>query len=213
MLWIERTPPEFTFNIKAYSLLTNHPTERVDLQGPPAAASGRQAAGLSRQAPRRGRGGGLGALPRRTHAAALRRQARGGPVPVPAVVRHLEEEQGVHRGVRRPAAGLPRGGRVPAQELDGGTQCRGDALVPGGAQPAVRVRGHAARFRFSIPPVAAATAKDLAWCASTDGAGGVGNQARDGQRTVPLRLREERAQEWVPQDRRPRRNRLGRPTF
>jgi len=24
--WIERTPPEFTFNIKAYSLLTNHPT-------------------------------------------------------------------------------------------------------------------------------------------------------------------------------------------
>ena len=25
-LWIERTPPEFTFNIKAYSLLTNHPT-------------------------------------------------------------------------------------------------------------------------------------------------------------------------------------------
>jgi len=29
VLWMERTPPEFTFNIKAYSLLTNHPT-RVD---------------------------------------------------------------------------------------------------------------------------------------------------------------------------------------
>jgi uncharacterized protein YecE (DUF72 family) len=26
VLWIERTPPTFTFNIKAYSLLTNHPT-------------------------------------------------------------------------------------------------------------------------------------------------------------------------------------------
>jgi len=26
VLWIERTPPHFTFNIKAYSLLTNHPT-------------------------------------------------------------------------------------------------------------------------------------------------------------------------------------------
>ena len=26
VLWIERTPPEFTFNVKAYSLLTNHPT-------------------------------------------------------------------------------------------------------------------------------------------------------------------------------------------
>jgi len=28
-LWIERTPSDFTFNIKAYSLLTNHPT-RID---------------------------------------------------------------------------------------------------------------------------------------------------------------------------------------
>src|SRR5947199_2269786 len=26
VLWIERTPKDFTFNIKAYSLLTNHPT-------------------------------------------------------------------------------------------------------------------------------------------------------------------------------------------
>ena len=25
--WLERTPPDFTFNIKAYSLLTNHPTK------------------------------------------------------------------------------------------------------------------------------------------------------------------------------------------
>ena len=31
VLWIERTPPEFTFNIKAYSLLTNHPTKRDSL--------------------------------------------------------------------------------------------------------------------------------------------------------------------------------------
>src|SRR5438445_11978931 len=26
VLWIERTPPEFTFNVKAYSMLTQHPT-------------------------------------------------------------------------------------------------------------------------------------------------------------------------------------------
>lgn len=31
VLWIERTPPEFTFNIKAYSLLTNHPTRTDSL--------------------------------------------------------------------------------------------------------------------------------------------------------------------------------------
>src|SRR5213083_2083028 len=27
ILWLERTPNDFTFNIKAYSLLTNHPTK------------------------------------------------------------------------------------------------------------------------------------------------------------------------------------------
>lgn len=31
VLWIERTPPDFTFNIKAYSLLTNHPTRAESL--------------------------------------------------------------------------------------------------------------------------------------------------------------------------------------
>jgi uncharacterized protein YecE (DUF72 family) len=31
ILWIERTPKDFTFNIKAYSLLTNHPTKRESL--------------------------------------------------------------------------------------------------------------------------------------------------------------------------------------
>src|SRR5439155_5139099 len=37
-LWIERTPKDFTFNIKAYSLLTNHPTKMEslykDVRGP-----------------------------------------------------------------------------------------------------------------------------------------------------------------------------------
>ncbi|MEW6060069.1 MAG: DUF72 domain-containing protein [Actinomycetota bacterium] len=31
VLWMERTPPDFTFNIKAYSLLTNHPTKRESI--------------------------------------------------------------------------------------------------------------------------------------------------------------------------------------
>ncbi len=31
VLWIERTPKDFTFNIKGYSLLTNHPTKRDSL--------------------------------------------------------------------------------------------------------------------------------------------------------------------------------------
>ena len=32
-LWIDRTPKDFTFNIKAYSLLTNHPTRPDSLYG------------------------------------------------------------------------------------------------------------------------------------------------------------------------------------
>ena len=31
VLWIERTPKDFTFNVKAYSLLTNHPTRPESL--------------------------------------------------------------------------------------------------------------------------------------------------------------------------------------
>src|SRR5881397_2071958 len=31
VLWLERTPPDFTFNIKAYSLLTGHPTRTESL--------------------------------------------------------------------------------------------------------------------------------------------------------------------------------------
>ena len=93
MLWIERTPPDFTFNIKAYSLLTNHPTKREslykDLQD--CRGAGRQAERLPGAAPRRAGRRGLAALPRRADAAALGGQAGGGAVPVPAVVRDLEE--------------------------------------------------------------------------------------------------------------------------
>ncbi|HEV2918686.1 MAG TPA: DUF72 domain-containing protein, partial [Actinomycetota bacterium] len=30
-LWVDRTPPDFVFNIKAFSLLTGHPTRRKAL--------------------------------------------------------------------------------------------------------------------------------------------------------------------------------------
>ena len=30
-LWVERTPPDFVFNVKAFSLLTGHPTRRKAL--------------------------------------------------------------------------------------------------------------------------------------------------------------------------------------
>ena len=66
-LWAQRTPPEFTFNIKAFSLLTGHPTRVVvDLQGP--AAGDRQEERLpGRPADRRRtRRSGPGSCPRWT---------------------------------------------------------------------------------------------------------------------------------------------------
>ena len=56
VLWIERTPKDFVFNIKAYSLLTNHPTKVDSLykdvkEALPSELE--QAERLSRQAARR----------------------------------------------------------------------------------------------------------------------------------------------------------------
>src|SRR5205085_983942 len=73
---------------------------------------------------------GLAAVPGRADAAALRGEAGCGTFPVPAMVRDLAEEQGLRRGVRRAAAGLPGRRGVPPQDLDGGTQPGGDAGVP-----------------------------------------------------------------------------------
>ena len=91
VLWIERTPADFTFNIKAYSLLTNHPTRPDSLYKdlrrtlPPEELEKRFV--YREKLPGRGRGRGVAAVPRRADAAALRGQARCGAVPVPAVVR------------------------------------------------------------------------------------------------------------------------------
>ncbi len=48
VLWIDRTPKDFTFNIKAYSLLTNHPTKRGSLYKELAAQLPEELADVSR---------------------------------------------------------------------------------------------------------------------------------------------------------------------
>ena len=58
VLWIERTPADFTFNIKAYSLLTNHPTQPESLykdlqRGAPRGADARSGASTARSSPTR----------------------------------------------------------------------------------------------------------------------------------------------------------------
>ena len=90
-LWAERTPAGFSFDVKAYSLLTGHPTRPGSLwkdlreQLPPEAAEKRNiyAHHLGADGDRRG------VAPVRVGAQAppRRRKARRDPVPVPAVVR------------------------------------------------------------------------------------------------------------------------------
>ena len=155
VLWIDRTPKDFTFNIKAYSLLTNHPTKREslykDLLEELPEELGDKKNLYREHLPETGRGAGLAAVPRRAHAAPLGGQARRGAVPVPPVVRDRAQEQGLHPRVRRAAEGLPARDRVPSQDVARGAQRRGDALVPGGARSAARLRRHAAGVRLERP--------------------------------------------------------------
>src|SRR5205814_2082784 len=72
---------------------------------------------------------GLAAVPGCPHAAALGGEVGGGAVPVPAVVRHRTEVEGLPGGVQGAAAGLPGGGGVPAQDVDGEAEPGGDTVV------------------------------------------------------------------------------------
>ena len=89
-LWVERTPPDFVFDIKAHALMTGQPTETKRLpkdirEALPAELAAKSAALQPR--PARGVAGrGLQALPRGHRAASRRRSAGGDLPPVPALV-------------------------------------------------------------------------------------------------------------------------------
>ncbi len=145
---------------------------------------------LPRQAARRGGRRGVGTVPRRPDAAALGRQARGRAVPVPAVVRDREEEQGLHRGGA--SSGFPTI-RVAVEfrhkTLDGGAQRRGDALASWKSGTCRTSRRHAAGLRLE-------PAADRGGDGGRPGDGalprpehrGVEHQERDGVGALPLRL-------------------------
>ena len=154
-------PTGFTFNIKAYSLLTGHPTKvSVDLQGP--AAGDRQDERLPGRPAAAGVRGGLDPVPVRARPAGRGGQAGRAAVPVPAVVHHPPVQQGV------PARGAPSGaarcGRLSSSATrPGSTGDNRDETLEFLRQhklPYVCVdmpQGH----KSSIPPVLEATA-DLA---------------------------------------------------
>ena len=112
----------------------------------------------------------------------------------------------LHRGVRRAAARLPGRRRVPPQELDGGAQRRGDALFLEERDLPFVCVDMPQGFDSSLPPVAAATADDLAMVRFH----GRDPEAWDTKsETASERFRydyrSDELQEWAPEDRGPRR--------
>jgi hypothetical protein len=121
--WAERTPASFTFNVKAFSLFTQHPTPVKALP-----ADLREAAGKT------------GKDRIYLKAAAPGRQDRHDPAAVPALVPDLPREQGLHRGVRGAGRAAARLRGVPQPHLDDPGQPAGDAGLLVRPPAALRVR-------------------------------------------------------------------------
>ena len=96
--WADRTPAHFTFNVKAFSLFTQHPTPVRALPYGPARGCGQGGQGARLPQGRRPEADrrGLEPVPRGTRAAAFGGQARRDPAAVPALVPDRPREQAVH---------------------------------------------------------------------------------------------------------------------
>jgi Protein of unknown function DUF72 len=122
-LWAERTPEGFRFDVKAYSLLTGHPTRPRTLwrdlrERLPAEAADKR--NIYPQPPRPGSArGGLAPVRVRASTHARGGQARRGPVPVPAVVRAATREPCRGAGIAGAPAGLPDLRGVPFADVAG----------------------------------------------------------------------------------------------
>jgi uncharacterized protein YecE (DUF72 family) len=196
VLWIERTPPTFTFNIKAYSLLTNHPTRPDSLYKEIKQVIDPDLLAKRRLYRENLPDAAVEDVWERFRLALYPLHSAG---KLGAVLFQfpqwftISKKSKAYRGVRRALARLSDRGGVPAQELDGRAQRRGDAVVPVRADPALRVRRHAAGGLLEP---------------ATDRGGDrrrsrddplprpqhvvVGDQERQRERTVPLRLPEGR---------------------
>ena len=136
-LWAERTPPDFTFDIKAHALMTGQGTETKRLpkairEALPAEMREKTriyAQGLPGRAPRRG----LADVPLGPGAARGARPARLDPPPVPEMGVPVEREPGPDPRRRGAAGRLEGGRRVPQRVVAQREEPRPDAGVPVGA--------------------------------------------------------------------------------
>ena len=160
-LWAERTPKGFVFNIKAFGLLTGHPTKLSSIYKdlrPETDKRNIYPGDLTPEAYEEVWNRFLSAL----EPLAERAQARVDPVPVPAVVHHQAAQQGVPRRGARTGAG--RTGSPWSSATQPGSRAT-TARRRSSGSAASRSRTSASTChratRSSIPPVIEATS-DLA---------------------------------------------------
>ena len=150
-LWAQRTPAGFTFNIKAYSLLTQHPTRTASLYKdlrPEDAKANVYAKDLDRRSIDQVWERFLAALDPLHQAGKLGALLFQFPPWFP-IGRRNKEYVLEWQAAGRPGADLRR---VPQQDLDvASDNARGDPRFPDVVRGAVRVRGHAAGIHVVDP--------------------------------------------------------------
>jgi uncharacterized protein YecE (DUF72 family) len=195
--WAARTPPGFTFNIKAFSLLTGHPTRPGALPKdlPEAAQQAGKDPVYLRQVDPAVTGqvwdrfvaaleplhaaGKLGAL--------LFQFSQWFPIP---------GGQGLPPGLRAAGRAPPGVHRVPQPHLDDAGQPAGEPGVPGPAPGAVRVRGHAAGVPQLHPASSAGRHREPGGAPPARPLRQVGQQGHP--RTVRYRYTNPELAEWAP---------------
>ena len=135
-LWVERTPPDFTFDIKAHALMTGQPTETKrlpkDLREALPGEIAEKARIYAKDLPDELRDDVWAWFADGLEPLAGGRPARLDPAPVPALVLHLVGEPRHDRGVGRAAAqgGHDPRGRVPQRIVVQREEHRADAQIP-----------------------------------------------------------------------------------
>ena len=151
-LWIERTPKDFVFDIKAFALLTGHPARIDRLPKDLAEELPKELARQEERLPRQGPARWVDEVWERFREALFPLHSAGklGVVlfQFPQWFLPGPRLQGLPGRVRRAAARLPHRRRVPAPVWLSEKNAERTLGVPGGARPAARVRGHAAGVRL-----------------------------------------------------------------
>ena len=209
-LWIERTPKDFTFNIKAYSLLTNHPTRPDSLYGDIKAELPKELLDKRRVYRDKLPDDAVDEVWERFRLALYPLHSAGklGAVlfQFPQYFTISRKNKAYIEEAVSTTARLSDRRRVPPQVVARGAQRRGDPVLPRGTEPAARVRRHAAGVRLlDAADRGGHGERHLDGALPRARPEGVGDEERERERALPLRLRAERAAGMGSEDRGSRR--------